>query len=167
MAFKITKSHTSQKYRNVCDNFIKKYEWMHSWKTVKKIQRHSAICVLGKSNWLDRLYVFTRRKKKLYIRKWKEMAKDIIQQVCRIAEKKQNWASVSHDFSLRLMIKALYRPLKNKFHRVSSSAVKYCRCWGCFHFPLLFLLNLSTVWIPTNVFNAVVIDSAFNKVFCN
>lgn len=29
-------------------------------------------------------------KKKLYIRKWKEMAKDIIQQVCRIAEKKQN-----------------------------------------------------------------------------
>lgn len=29
-------------------------------------------------------------KKKLYIRKWKEMVKDIIQQVCRIAEKKQS-----------------------------------------------------------------------------
>jgi len=49
-------------------------------------------------------------KKELYIHKWKEMVKDIIQQVCRIAEKKQNRASMSYDFSLRPMIKALYRP---------------------------------------------------------
>lgn len=104
-------------------------------------------------------------KKKLYIRKWKEMVKDIIQQVCRIAEKKQNWASMSCDFSLRPMIKALYRPLKNEFHRWSTTAIKYCRCWGCFHFPLLFLLKLITVWISSNIFNAMVMDSAFNIIF--
>lgn len=106
---------------------------MHSSKTVKKIQSHSAICVLRQSNWLGRLYIFTRRKKR-YIHKWKEMVKGIIQQVCRIAEKKQNWASMSYDFSLRPTIKALYRPLKNEFHRLSTTAITYCRCWGFFIF---------------------------------
>lgn len=83
----------------MCDNLIKKYEGMHSSKTVKKIQRHSSVCVFGQSNGLNRLYVFTGRKKKkkeTYIHKWKGMVKDIIQQVCRIAEKKQNWASMWH-----------------------------------------------------------------------
>lgn len=40
-------------------------------------------------DWVDCMFL-QEGKKKLYIRKWKEMVKDIIQQVCRIAEKKQN-----------------------------------------------------------------------------
>ena len=60
-------------------------------------------------DWVDCMFL-QEGKKELYIHKWKEMVKDIIQQVCRIAEKKQNRASMSYDFSLRPMIKALYRP---------------------------------------------------------
>jgi len=70
---------------------------------------------------------------------------------------------LSQHVTLRPMIKALYGPLKDKFRRLSSTAIKYSRCWGS-HFPLAFLLKLFIMWVPTNIFNA---DSTFDKVFCN
>lgn len=54
---------------------------------------------LGKvMDWIDCMFLQEEKKKKkeTYIHKWKGMVKDIIQQVCRIAEKKQNWASMWH-----------------------------------------------------------------------